>query len=94
MFAGLKREDKSNAVLEVNIFYVPLSSVSVFFSYQFIGLVFVKYSLARLFFFNVCWFSMLFFSMKMCEQDRFKKKKCYCASGLDSTPVYVNDNLK
>lgn len=43
MFAGLKREDKSNAVLEVNIFHVPVSSVSVFFSYQFIGLVFVKY---------------------------------------------------
>lgn len=87
---SLKKEEKSSADLEVNTFLCHFHIFpSVFLSAQFIGLIFVKCKVCLDFWglLNFSWFRMLCISRRICEQGRLKKKKCFCASGLDFTPV-------
>lgn len=89
------KEQKSNADLEVNIFLCHFHIFSsVFISVQFIGLIFVKCKVCQDF------WGLLIFSLFECYLSpggfvsKADWKKCYCASGLDFTPVWANDKVK
>lgn len=70
--ASLKKEEKSDCVLEVNGFYLSVSPIPLCCPFCSIHKLCVckMYRRASFSFVNSCCFSMLFLSRKMCEQDR------------------------